>query len=252
MSCERTEELIHAYVDGELDMVNSLDIERHLNECQICSKSYAALLALRSAVGSVYHAPPAQLHQRVASVVNRNLKPRSRSRTISWQWVAFACSFVLLNFLSWGVFHLLSRPSADDVLAHELVASHVRSLMADHLADVPSSDQHTVKPWFNGKLDFSPPVIDLDDQGFTLVGGRLDYVNDRPVAALVYQRRKHFVNLFIWPETNDSDHSGTTTTVQGYDVVYWRQSDMNCWAVSDLNMEELKEFTQLLKSRSSH
>lgn len=121
--------------------------------------------------------------------------------------------------------------------------------MVDHIADVPSSDHHTVKPWFNGKLDFSPPVVELDEQGFTLVGGRLDYVDNKAVAALVYQRRKHFINLFLWP-TDESNRSGAATH-QGYNVIYWSQADMSFWAVSDLNAGELREFAELVRSKSS-
>lgn len=251
MNCEQTQELIDAYVDGELDLVNSVEIERHLRDCQECSKSHAGLLALRSAVGSVYQEPSPQLQKRVTSAIRKYEKKEGRTLVVPWRVIAFASSFGLLFLLSWSACWLLSGPSPDDALAREVVSSHVRSLMAEHLADVPSSDQHTVKPWFNGKLDFSPPVIDLEDQGFALIGGRLDYLKDRPVAALVYQRKKHLINLFLWPSTDESGHSGRMSTLQGYNVVYSKLADMNCWVVSDLNPDELKEFVQLLKSRSS-
>ena len=140
-------------------------------------------------------------------------------------------------------------PAVDELLGREAVSNHVRSLMADHIADVPTSDQHTVKPWFNGKLDFSPPVIDLDEQGFSLVGGRLDYLDSRVVAALVYKRRQHVINLFVWP-TDESDRAGQTATYQGYNVVHWRQDNMSYWAVSDLNANELREFAQLERSKN--
>jgi anti-sigma factor RsiW len=251
MSCERTQELINAYVDGELDLVHSLELERHLSDCQACSKSHAGLLALRAAVKSVYQEPPADLQKHVVSALRKEQKSEARTIAVPWRSVAFASSIALLVLLSWGAYRLLSGPSSDEMLAREVVSSHIRSLMTDHLTDVPSSDQHTVKPWFNGKLDFSPPVIDLEDQDFTLVGGRLDYINDRSVAALVYQRRNHPINLFIWPSTDKSSDAGQVSTFQGYNTVYWKQSDMNCWAVSDLNMDELREFTKLLKTRSS-
>ena len=251
MNCEQAKELVHPYVDRELDLVKSLEFERHLTDCETCSKNYASLQAVRSVVGSVYQKPSAQLQKRVMSAIRKDVKSEAQPRVLPWRWVAVAASLVVLLVLSWGLFRVLSGPPPDEALAREVVSSHVRSLMASHLADVPSSDQHTVKPWFNGKLDFSPPVIDLADQGYPLAGGRLDYLNNRAVAALVYQRRMHFINLFIWPSTDERDRPGPVETLNGYNVIHWYQSDMSCWAVSDLNAEELKEFVQLLKGKAA-
>ena len=251
MNCEEAKKLIHAYVDRELDLTNSLEFERHLTDCDACSKEYASLQALRSVVGSVYQKPSAQLQNRVMSAIRKADKREARPRVVRWRWIGVAASFALLVILSWGLFRVLSGPPPDEALAREVVSSHVRSLMANHLADVPSSDQHTVKPWFNGKLDFSPPVIDLADQGYPLAGGRLDYLNNKAVAALVYQRRMHFINLFIWPSTDERERAGPAETLNGYNVIHWYQANMSCWAVSDLNAEELKEFVRLLKSKSA-
>jgi anti-sigma factor RsiW len=251
MNCEEAKKLVHAYADRELDLTNSLEFERHLTDCDACSKEYASLQALRSVVGSVYQKPSVQLQNRVMSAIRKDVKSEARPRVLSWRWIGVATSLVLLLFLSWGLYRVLSGSSPDEALAREVVSSHVRSLMASHLTDVPSSDQHTVKPWFNGKLDFSPPVIDLADQGYPLAGGRLDYVSNRAVAALVYQRRMHFINLFIWPSTGERKRQKPAETLNGYNVVHWYQSDMSCWAVSDLNAEELNEFVRLLKSKSA-
>jgi anti-sigma factor RsiW len=253
MNCEETQKLVDAYVDRELDLAKSLELERHLSECGACSKRPADLLALRSAVNTVYHTPPASLQRRVTSEIRKARKGGAMPgapRAMAWRWIGVAASVALVAAVSWSVFRLSAGPSPDEALAREVVSDHVRSLMVDHIADVPSSDQHTVKPWFNGKLDFSPPVIDLDDRGFALVGGRLDYVNSRTVAALVYQRNKHVINLLIWP-TDEKDQSGTIAMHQGYNVIHWCQTQMSYWAVSDLNATELREFVQLARSKYS-
>ena len=145
----------------------------------------------------------------------------------------------------------LHGPSTEEILTREVVSGHVRSLMANHLTDVPSSDRHTVKPWFNGKLDFSPPVQDFVKQGFPLVGGRLDYLNNRPAAALVYARDKHLINLFIWPSSDSSDAGTKSETRQGYHVFHWTRSGMTYWAVSDVEKSQLQEFVQLVQNQNS-
>jgi anti-sigma factor RsiW len=138
--------------------------------------------------------------------------------------------------------------TAEDLIAREAVSDHVRSLMQpNHTLDVPSSDQHTVKPWFNGKLDFSPKVDNLADQGFPLIGGRLDYLGGRSVAALVYQRHQHYINLFIWPSNGTQEKEESSTRLQGYNLVHWKGGSMECWAVSDLNEGELRQFADLVQ-----
>jgi anti-sigma factor RsiW len=134
-----------------------------------------------------------------------------------------------------------------NLVAEEIVASHIRSMQPGHLYDVESTDQHTVKPWFDGKLDFAPPVVDLKEQGFPLVGGRLDYVDHRNVAALVYQRRKHFINVFVWPEESSAAKLPEVQTIQGYNLVYWSHNGMNFCAASDLNIAEIRQFAGLLE-----
>jgi anti-sigma factor RsiW len=169
---------------------------------------------------------------------------------LRWRWIIAATSLLSTVIVIWVVASIFARQSTGDVLAQEIVSSHVRSLMADHLTDVPSSDQHTVKPWFDGKLDFSPPVKDLSQQGFSLNGARLDYIGNRPVAALVYQRRKHPINLFVWPSTEAPAVSEKASERQGYNLIRWSNGGMTYWAVSDLNLAELQQFAQLLQEQT--
>ena len=250
MSCQQTHELIHGYLDGELDLVKSLEIEKHLSDCDACTQNYEALRSLQSKLSdnSLRFDPPASLEKRLRLSLRREEKPQPA--IFRWRWAVAAASLLAAVVIIWTVAAISSRHSPDDVLAQEVVASHVRSLMANHLTDVPSSDRHTVKPWFDGKLDFSPAVKDLSQQGFSLYGGRLDYIGNRPVAALVYQRRQHSINVFVWPATQAPSANGKASERQGYNVIRWSNAGMTYWAVSDLNLAELQQFVQLLQEQT--
>ena len=248
MSCQQTHELIHGYVDGELDLVKSLEIEQHLAGCESCSRSYKGLRSLSAVVrnDALRFQPPADFEKRLRSTLRREDKAERRPALFHWPWLLAATLCGAILIVGFGLAGMFTRQSPDDLLAQEVVASHVRSLMADHLADVPSTDQHTVKPWFDGKLDFSPPVKDLTAQGFVLTGGRLDYIGNRPVAAIVYQRRQHPINLFVWPATAAPVVNERALERQGYNIIRWSNGGMTYWAVSDLNLAELQQFAQLL------
>jgi anti-sigma factor RsiW len=237
MNCETAHPLIAAYVDGELDLVNSLAVEEHMAGCPACARRREGQRELHAALagqaGDLYYQAPAHLKRRVRSSIPS--KPR-RLSLAGWMVPAFAAILLVLGFLYF-------RPHPEKAVATEIASAHVRSLMAAHLLDVPSSDRHTVKPWFAGKLDFSPAVPDLGDKGFPLVGGRLDYIQGRAVAALVYQRNKHVINVFIWP----GDSGSGALAVNGYHLVHWTTGGMTYWAVSDLNEAELKDFSALLR-----
>jgi anti-sigma factor RsiW len=253
LNCKDAQTLIHGYVDSELDLVKSLEIEQHIQECPACAQALASLHALRAAVNKsslYYHATPG-LAQRVQSSLRATSRAGRTPRVQLRRLLAVAASVALVAAGGWALVRLLPARSADAeaLLTQELVASHVRSqMLPSHRFDVASADPHTVKPWFEGKLDFSPPVKDLADQGFPLVGGRLDYLHNRPVAALVYQRRKHSINLFIWPSVPGSETTSRMVTRQGYHLIQWTQSGMTFWTVSDLNERELQDFVNLIKS----
>lgn len=252
MNCKETQKLLDAYADGELDLVKTLEVEQHFQDCQVCSRTYQNQRTLRTAIntGFLYYEAPANLRRRVRSALAKTEGVGLFPRVSAWGWQGVGIALTLVAIISLSLVSILRNPSAEDLLAQEIISSHVRSLMADHLTDVPSSDQHTVKPWFDGKLDFSPQVTDPAQQGFTLVGGRLDYVGNKTVAALVYQRRKHFINLYVWPSATGLYAPGKTWTRQGYNLVRWTKSDMTYWAVSDITMTELEEFAQLIQNPS--
>jgi len=253
MNCQESRELKHAYSDGELDLVRSVEIEKHVGDCEACARDYQNLRTLRSAIGSsdLYFKPPAGLRNRVRSAIRGKEKSTDAAGPVfSWVWLKWGLSLTGTALTACVVTAVLLTASADDRLADEITASHVRSLMATHLTDVPSSDQHTVKPWFDGKLDFAPPVVDLKDHGFPLAGGRLDYFGNRPVAALVYQRQKHFINLFIWPATGAAAEEKTYIR-NGYNLIHWNAAGMTFWAVSDLNRDELHDFAESIKNQAS-
>ena len=251
MTCEETKPLIHAFADGELDLTKTLEIESHLRECQTCALALEEIrgMGLLMKDASVRFKPAASFEKRLRSAVRRegSEKPAKQSW---WRWSIAAGSLAVVVLAIWALVVILNRPSSDTFVAQEVVSSHVRALMAQHLVDVPSSDQHTVKPWFNGKLDFSPPVKDLTAQGFELKGGRLDYIDNRPVAALIYQRRQHLINVFVWPAKSGSKTITQASVSQGYNLIHWTSPGMEWWAVSDLNLAELQQLVQALQTDS--
>ena len=252
MNCSEVRPLLNAYLDDELDLPTVLQIEAHLSTCDSCRKQLAGLRAVAGAAsrGESYHPASAKLRERIQSAIRTESRadkpnPIRQTRTISlWKHPVTYSGIAAALLLFIG---LLFRPGAGPLPVAEILDSHVRSLEANHLLDVESTDQHTVKPWFAGKIDFAPPVIDLAPDGFPLVGGRLDYLEQRKVAAVIYRHDKHIINLFIWPgETSDQ-----TSTAQGYNFIRFECKGMTCWAVSDLNMEELHKFTALFQAQKS-
>lgn len=259
MDCDRVQILLNPYLDGELDLATSLEIEQHLRGCERCALELQVLERLHAAAGdpALYRHAPARLERRVLDVLKTASaqsvplpsarRPALRRPALGWPWLAPAAALlVVLAFLAGWFGSRLLAAAPQPALAEQVQAAHVRSLMAGHLMDVVSSDQHTVKPWFNGKLDFSPPVTDLAAQGFPLDGGRLDYLDGRPVAALVYHRNKHIINLFIWPSAGGAS-AVQSASANGYNLFHWSDLGMTFWAVSDLNAQEMRQFIRAFR-----
>jgi anti-sigma factor RsiW len=246
VTCDELQTLLHGYVDGELDLVHQLDAERHLESCPACARACKQLQGLQATLKdpSFRFEPSPGLRGRIVSSLRKvdPVPPPRRSRL----WLAVASCAATFALAAWGVSLWMSRGEEDRV-AQEVVASHVRSLLANHLTDVASTDRHTVRPWFHGQLDFSPAVPDLSAAGFVLVGGRLDYVDNRVVAALVYKRRKHTINVLIWPSSSNTDEEPRALTRQTYHLVHSSRAGMTSWAVSDLNPDELRAFVELIR-----
>ncbi len=248
MTCEEIRDLLSPYADGELDLVQGMDIDRHLGECPACAAALERTRSLSEALRdpALYYQATTDLHRRVRTL---GQKVSGRGTYLPWRpIIAAVAAAVLLVVTAWGILRDRSLPTTDERLAREVVASHVRSLMLEsHWVDIASSDQHTVKPWFIGKVDFAPEVKDLSPQGFPLLGGRLDYIDDRPAAALVYRRGKHLINVFVWRATG-KDGVPEVLERQGYHLVRWSDNERMVWVVSDLNIEELRQFSELLRS----
>jgi anti-sigma factor RsiW len=239
LECREIERLLDGYLDGELDLARSLDFETHVESCAACAAALERGRALKGAIARApYFRAPETLRRKIAPPTSAKALPMS----MPYGWMALAAGIAALALVLWRV----GAPGAAP-LDREVVAAHVRSLQANHLLDVASTDQHTVKPWFTGKLDFAPDVKDLSAQGFPLVGGRLDYLDGRALAALVYRRRQHTINVFTWP-TRRADSAPRLESLQGFNVAHWRGAGMEWWAVSDASAADLEQLARELGS----
>jgi len=239
MTCQEARLLLMAYQDDELSPADTLHVEEHLETCEACRAAHAEAQTLSQLLRDpeLYAQPSDELASRIQFAIRQQQKTAATPLLI---WSAVAAVFIAA--ISIAVF--LNRPVPPDLIASEVIDSHVRSLQPGHLIDVPSSDRHTVKPWFQGKLDFSPPVPDLSAQGWTLVGGRLDYIDRHPAAALVYQRGKHECNVYLWPNAGGNSRALSQSADRGYQVIHGSNASLNYWIVSDLNLAELRDFAK--------
>jgi len=249
VDCEQSLVQLHGYFDGELDVLSASAFEKHLETCTDCQRLLAAEKTLRTSMqkAELSERAPSSLRNALGAAPSKGsvVLPRSvDAGPVSWRWLALAAALLLALLLGWRQF---SRPSAilsTQTVAATLVDAHLRSLQPGHLTDVESTDRHTVKPWFDGRLDFAPPVQDLANQGFPLMGGRLDVVEGRTVAALVYGRRKHIINVFVAKAQTGTPWSGSGTE-QGYHWLAWQDEEFSFFAVSDVASADLDELRQL-------
>jgi len=246
VDCRDLEHLLDAYLDGELEPAESVSVREHVGSCVACRARFAHRESLgRQLRRAPYYPAPDALRARLG-------QSRARSPWTS-AWLPWATAAILMVSVAGSALILRGSPQAAhplhpiDSLAEAVVDSHVRALMGEHLLDVRSTDQHTVKPWFLGKVDFSPPVADLAAIGFPLTGGRLDYIAGRPAAALVYARGPHTINLFVWPEESTGASSMNGRSIRGFHVRHWARGGLSFWAVSDLNDVELDPFARALQ-----
>ena len=261
MSCD--ELTLQAYIDGEVDAVNALRVEEHLRRCTACSERLRFARALGPGLREQARSmrAPADLRARILAMVDETAPARPATAAVSprrrnvlrlpnrHQAGWFASGALAASLAAFALLPMLTPGGIP--LEAELVSDHLRSLVENHLTDVPSSDQHSVKPWFAGRLDVAPPVPDLTLQGFRLLGGRLDYIGDRKVGALVYQRRRHVINVFVWADASARDQGPRLASRKGFNICSWRDKGLVFRAVSDLNAEELQEFAKAFRTASS-
>lgn len=246
VDCSKAREYLHAQLDHELDPVTAAGVDDHVRTCAACAKELAAQQALRRALrkDAPYFAVPAGLAARIRSQMDTGHRSESKSWFTSWFPVAAAVAATAV--ITWTLAVPLQSGSREDQLAEQVIAGHARAILTEHLTEVASSDQHTVKPWLSSKLDFSPPANDLTTAGFPLAGARLDYVNKRPVAALVYRHRQHVIDVFVWPDEKAAAPSTfKSASRQGYNILHWSAAGMTYWAISDVNADDLKSFAVL-------
>ena len=247
MQCDEVRPRLEAYVDGELAEAERVQLRDHLADCPECGPEATALEHLRDGIrqsAPVYRAPEA-LRSEIRFALRRQVATSARGARPAPGWLAYAASILLAVAVGSGGTLLITGERQEDAVANELIDSHLRSLLGNHLTDVASSDQHTVKPWFAGRSELSPPAVDLAGEGFPLVGGRLDLIAGKPIPALVYRRREHVVNVFVLPASRGD--LAKTLTRRGYSLRHWDEGDLGFWAVTDAAPSELAEFERVFR-----
>ena len=251
MRCDEVRPRLDAYVDGELAEAERAQLREHIADCSECGPEAIALERLRDSIrqsAPVYRAPEA-LRSQIRFALRRETAATTHVARPAPGWLAYAASILVAVAVGSGGTWLINGQRQEDAVANELIDSHLRSLLADHLTDVPSSDKHTVKPWFAGRSELSPPGVDLAPEGFPLVGGRLDLIEGKPVPALVYRAGKHVINVFVLPAR--AGEYAETVTRGGYTLRHWNQGDLGYWAVSDAARDEFAKFEHAFRAAAS-
>jgi anti-sigma factor (TIGR02949 family) len=248
MQCEEARPRLDAYVDDELTEAERAELRDHLAGCDDCGPEAAALQRLREEIRRtvpVYRAPEI-VRSQIRFALRREAAATDAPGAFGAPgWLAYAASILLAVAVGSGGTFLALGERQEDRVASEVIDSHLRSLLGTHLTDVASSDQHTVKPWFAGRSDVSPPAVDLSGEGFPLVGGRLDVIAGKPVPALVYKRRQHVISVYVLPAGNID--LGETVTRRGYNLRHWDEGDLGFWAITDASPSELGDFERLFR-----
>lgn len=254
MECDRATGLLSPLVDNALGLFTRWRVSRHVAGCNACADKLEELRAMQAAIRTklTYHRAPPDLAARIGAALPREVAPnpsrpwfRMPAFSFGAAGLASALAGVALTLVV-----MSGQNSAQREVMQDVIGSHVRSLQADHLTDVLTSDQHTVKPWLSARLDVSPPVLELKDQGFPLIGGREDYVDGHPTAVVVYRHAKHVINLFAWAAPGKDDDALHTESRQGFNVVTWRHGGITYYAVSDVEADQLAEFAKLVAANS--
>lgn len=252
MRCEQAHVAISALVDGELNGEQQQPVEEHLASCATCSAIAEDYRRIGSSLKvAAYQRAPAALAERIRLQIAREGQGREPLSAAGWgRYARHAATLLLVAGLSASAaWHFATSRHVHNTLHGDIVVAHVRSMVQDNPTQITSSDRHTVKPWFIGRLDYSPPVLDLTAQGFPLKGGRLDIIGDRRVASIVYTRRQHVINLFVWPADGGAAKQPEPAAAKGYNALTWTAEGVVYWAISDLNLLELKQFQTLLAGR---
>jgi len=247
VNCDELKTQLESYLDGELTLSDKRDVEEHLNDCTGCTQAFDALRFVQTQVReSDYKKVPASLKLNIQNQL-RDVTGEQTRRAGWFTWLGVGGGGMAAGALAtWAIMSFVLFSPLHNQFADSIIESHISALMVDHATDVKTSDSHTVKPWFNGRVDFSPPVKDLHAEGFELLGGRLDYLQGKTVSALVYKRRAHIINAFVF-KSEDATSLTTPTLMQrhGYNLVYWSKDGLEFWLVSDLNKKEISQLAQL-------